>query len=504
MKYLLFTLIGIFAVSMIPPVTAIHIGGCPHTDIQCIANTFEAVGADAPFTEGQIVLTVEEAFQGTNSLGSSLGSQSFLEWKMIFQDGTDTGTTKRISSSFSPFTAFDPTPLFTFVPTDMPLRTLIQAQVINKVEYTNIGTDFCFTVPRTNFNQQVFVNGREITIPKQLFGKNFLDKSTQVLTGVGIKFSPSLIERLLEDKGIILKTGDVVNWKITVNSRFDVWGGTIIDSSPFDQFSPIGSGTCGITGATAFDANTVGMVVQMSFTWVDPLELITIPTTTQPDLDGDGIPDSVDQCDFSPERFNGFQDEDGCPDNDPIGFDPRTITDQDGDGISDEDDLCPNQPELFNGIEDGDGCPEGAILSQNFQSFEVTGQELVDLSGLESPFEPIPTAEELIADVTTIPPPLFEPEPITEPAPIQDIVLLEEDPRTPFQGIEEPVGNTGETNFCNNLTDDCNRIFASAVETFERTGIMLPFQPTLLNIILVLGGIVVVILITMMLLRRRR
>jgi len=501
MKCLLFALVAIFVVSMVPPVVSTHIGGCPHNDLQCIENAFQA---DAPFTEGQVVLTVEEAFQGTNSLASSLGSQSFLQWNMIFQDGTDTGTTQRISSVFSPFRAFDPTPLFTFVPTDMPLRTLIEAQVINKVDYSNIGTDFCFTVPRTNINQEVLVNGREVTIPKQLFGKNFLDKSTQDLTGVGIKFSPSLIERLLENKGIVLKTGDVINWKITVNSRYDVWGGTIIDSSPFDQFSPIGSGTCGITGATAFDANTVGMVVQMSFTWVDPVALITIPTTGEPDLDGDGIPDSIDQCDFSPERFNGFQDEDGCPDADPIGFDVTTITDQDGDGISDEDDLCINQPELFNGIEDGDGCPEGAILDQNFNSFQVTGQELVDLSGLESPFEPIPTAEELIAEVpTVIPPPIFEPEPITEPTPIQDIVLLEEEPRTPFQGIEEPVGNTGETNFCNNLTDDCNRLFVQAIETFERTGIMLPFQPTLLNIILILGGLVAVILIVTILLRRR-
>ncbi len=497
MKSLVFALVAIFVVSMIPPVIAIHIGGCPHTDIQCIADTFEAVGADAPFPEGTIVLTVEEAFQGTNALSSSLGSQTFLEWKMIFQDGTDTGTTKRISSVFSPFRAFDPTPLFTFVPTDMPLRTLIEAQIIHKVDYSNIGTSFCFTTPTTNINQQILVNGVEVVIPKQRFGKNTLDQSTQVLTGTGVKFFPALIETLLENKGIILKTGDVVNWKITVNSRYDVWTGKIIDSSLFDRFSPIGSGTCGITGETAFDANTVGMVVQMSFTWVDPLELITRPTTGLPDLDGDGIPDSIDQCDFSPETFNGFQDADGCPDPDPVGF-ISNIQDRDGDGILDADDLCPTQPEIFNGIEDGDGCPEGAILDVNFQAFEVTGQELTDLSGIQSaPFEPIPTAQEVIAQAETF----VESEPTIS---AEDIVLIEENPSTQFQGIQDPIGNTGETTFCNNITDDCNRIFSEVVSTFERTGIMLPFQPTLLNLILVFGAVVAVILIMTFLFRRRR
>lgn len=35
------------------------------------------------------------------------------------------------------------------------------------------------------------------------------------------------------------------------------------------------------------------------------------------DSDGDTIPDDVDQCPYEPETFNGFEDEDGCPDSDP-------------------------------------------------------------------------------------------------------------------------------------------------------------------------------------------
>jgi OmpA-OmpF porin, OOP family len=66
------------------------------------------------------------------------------------------------------------------------------------------------------------------------------------------------------------------------------------------------------------------------------------------DRDGDGIKDDVDKCPDEPEDFDGFEDEDGCPD-----------PDNDRDGILDEDDKCPNIPEDKDGFEDEDGCPEG-------------------------------------------------------------------------------------------------------------------------------------------------
>ncbi len=89
------------------------------------------------------------------------------------------------------------------------------------------------------------------------------------------------------------------------------------------------------------------------------------------DRDGDGIPDDVDQCPDEPEDFDGFADEDGCPDPDndqdgvPDGEDecpneagPASnkgcpILDTDGDGVLDEDDLCPNEP----GPVANRGCP---------------------------------------------------------------------------------------------------------------------------------------------------
>ncbi|MGM0576526.1 MAG: tandem-95 repeat protein [Myxococcota bacterium] len=66
------------------------------------------------------------------------------------------------------------------------------------------------------------------------------------------------------------------------------------------------------------------------------------------DSDGDGIPDTDDQCPAQAEDFDGFADLDGCPDDD-----------NDRDGIPDQLDRCPREAEDFNGVEDDDGCPDG-------------------------------------------------------------------------------------------------------------------------------------------------
>ncbi|HEY6475881.1 MAG TPA: OmpA family protein [Polyangia bacterium] len=65
------------------------------------------------------------------------------------------------------------------------------------------------------------------------------------------------------------------------------------------------------------------------------------------DADKDGIPDSADKCPNDPEDKDGFEDADGCPD-----------PDNDKDGILDKDDKCPNEPETKNGYQDEDGCPD--------------------------------------------------------------------------------------------------------------------------------------------------
>jgi OOP family OmpA-OmpF porin len=77
-------------------------------------------------------------------------------------------------------------------------------------------------------------------------------------------------------------------------------------------------------------------------------EFVEIASEAAPrDTDGDGIPDSRDQCINEPEDKDGYLDDDGCPD-----------TDNDADGIIDANDKCPNDPEDLDGFQDDDGCPD--------------------------------------------------------------------------------------------------------------------------------------------------
>ncbi len=64
------------------------------------------------------------------------------------------------------------------------------------------------------------------------------------------------------------------------------------------------------------------------------------------DNDHDAIPDDEDRCPFVDEDEDGFQDEDGCPD-----------PDNDGDGILDEQDDCPNEAPGAHPDPARPGCP---------------------------------------------------------------------------------------------------------------------------------------------------
>ena len=63
------------------------------------------------------------------------------------------------------------------------------------------------------------------------------------------------------------------------------------------------------------------------------------------DSDGDGVVDRLDRCPAEAGPVGNA----GCP--------PRD-TDGDGDGIIDRTDKCPTQPESPNGYQDEDGCPD--------------------------------------------------------------------------------------------------------------------------------------------------
>jgi OOP family OmpA-OmpF porin len=81
-----------------------------------------------------------------------------------------------------------------------------------------------------------------------------------------------------------------------------------------------------------------------------PRKINIVPDVDDYDLDtdGDGYPDSIDQCPTLKEDGQPPNPTDGCP----------AGSDRDGDGIPDSEDQCPDQAEDKDGVQDQDGCPE--------------------------------------------------------------------------------------------------------------------------------------------------
>lgn len=89
-----------------------------------------------------------------------------------------------------------------------------------------------------------------------------------------------------------------------------------------------------------------------------------------PDTDGDSVLDNVDECpqqpgtlangcpDLDPDKDSILLPEDKCPDVVGVAPDGCPDPDPDKDGIPAPNDKCPDQPETANGFEDQDGCPD--------------------------------------------------------------------------------------------------------------------------------------------------
>jgi outer membrane protein OmpA-like peptidoglycan-associated protein len=56
-----------------------------------------------------------------------------------------------------------------------------------------------------------------------------------------------------------------------------------------------------------------------------PGSLVSCPKPAPGDADGDGIPDAADKCPGEPETWNGWQDDDGCPDKGRVIVGPDRI-----------------------------------------------------------------------------------------------------------------------------------------------------------------------------------
>jgi len=126
------------------------------------------------------------------------------------------------------------------------------------------------------------------------------------------------------------------------------------------------------------------------------------PPRDDRDRDGDGIADDRDQCPDVAEDQDGFEDQDGCPeeDNDRDGIldandrCPNVAEDKDGfededgcfdedndrDGILDKDDQCPLEPETVNGERDDDGCPDEGLIVMRDDRIVLEERVLFDLN----------------------------------------------------------------------------------------------------------------------------
>lgn len=92
------------------------------------------------------------------------------------------------------------------------------------------------------------------------------------------------------------------------------------------------------------------------------------------DRDGDGHPDDADKCPDDPETYQGFEDDDGCPDD----------ADTDGDGKTDSVDSCVLEPEDVDKYLDDDGCPDvDNDLDQILDSADKCPNEAEDPDGYQ-------------------------------------------------------------------------------------------------------------------------
>lgn len=109
------------------------------------------------------------------------------------------------------------------------------------------------------------------------------------------------------------------------------------------------------------------------------------------DNDGDGIVDTADKCPNEAEDKDEIEDEDGCPD-----------LDNDGDGIPDVADKCPNEAEDKDGIEDEDGCPEyEEVVSE--EKYTLMGDEVFETNSAMIKVEGKKQLDEIVKKIQRYP-----------------------------------------------------------------------------------------------------
>ncbi|NLE47998.1 MAG: OmpA family protein [Sandaracinaceae bacterium] len=199
----------------------------------------------------------------------------------------------------------------------------------------------------------IFKEGSEVNILGRTCPATFSLMGRSCVGGTG-----SAVDAVLVEEGTEIRYGDLMTFGAGLSARIaspvdlvlEAYGTQIVK-----HFQPEGLSVEGLLGFKFFVQENSYLIIAggagVPRRGIQNADYrATVGFVFEPsigDADGDGIPDDVDQCPNDPEDFDGFEDEDGCPD-----------PDNDRDGILDVDDLCPNDPEDFDGYEDEDGCPE--------------------------------------------------------------------------------------------------------------------------------------------------
>jgi hypothetical protein len=447
----------------------------------------------------------------------SQNTQSWLEWEIQTQSGvSSTGRTDSIVGLIQ-------NPLSFLVDND-PLRALKKITVTAVTDQSGIGSNYCYTLPNFTFTDRVIINGQSYDLG--ISQSSTEDEANPRFTAT-LEFIPEVVERLLLIKhGVIIQDGDTVVWDVSATHSFRLWGGihhtydsripnpndNPLDNS--DNFLPLasGEGWCQVFTRLTQVADhpqpvdrpsvdltffTTGMETTFRMTWIDLAQQLIDDFTGGVDDDGDGIPDELDSCTFTPENFNGYQDSDGCPDVIPLTDEQQEIIDQelddgeiiiinedglieiipdldfDNDGFANDNDFCPNEPENFNGIQDFDGCPDGVVNPDN-NLLDDDGNPIIFDQGTDQPLIGSINQNHLdfIAENT---------DPLNP-----EVIIINVD-----TGIET---EQGISDVCNPIFENCNQVIADAVASVEEaTGIRLPFEPSILNFVIIFGVIGVVI-----------
>lgn len=120
-------------------------------------------------------------------------------------------------------------------------------------------------------------------------------------------------------------------WSLDVGVKSHRFSSDFVDYVGYSEnATPIPKNSTTLFGATwnptepykdsAKDVVMGGYVrLNYAFGAVVPVKPVTV------DRDGDGIPDELDQCPDDPETFNGYEDEDGCPDEVPPPPPPKIV-----------------------------------------------------------------------------------------------------------------------------------------------------------------------------------